>query len=185
MTDSTINSLVTYGLFAAWALHDAEEVVYGPRWIRENLPELRERFPDAPEAVWRALGSVDEREFRAAVGVMAAIVASAAVAGRRSGGRSAFYQGALNGFGLHGLVHLAQAAAVRGVTPGSVTSPLLVIPFTLWARGRLRRAGVLRPTRGRDVVTGLVLAGGATALAHTVARRLLRRGPEWAPDPCF
>ncbi|MFI8960541.1 HXXEE domain-containing protein [Streptomyces sp. NPDC053493] len=172
MTDTGINTAVTYGLFAAWAVHDTEEVLYGPRWIRENLPGLRERFPDVPEAVWKAAGSVDDREFRAAVGVMALIVGAAAGAGQRSGGRSAFYQGALNGFGLHGLVHLAQAAAVRRVTPGSVTSPLVVVPFTLWARGRLRRAGVLRPARARDVLTGLVVAGGATVLAHTVGRRL-------------
>ncbi|MGW5423564.1 HXXEE domain-containing protein [Streptomyces sp. NPDC003943] len=175
MTDRNINSLVTYGLFAAWALHDAEEVAFGPRWMRENLPRLRKRFPAVPEPVWRALGSVDDREFRAAVAVMAGIVGSAAVAGGRSGGRSAFYQGALNGFGLHGLVHLAQAAAVRGVTPGSVTSPLVVIPFTLWARGRLRKAGVLRPTRGRDVVAGLAIAAGATVVSHAVARKIAPR----------
>ncbi|MFJ9578077.1 HXXEE domain-containing protein [Streptomyces sp. NPDC101191] len=173
--DHELNPLVTYGLFAAWALHDAEEVAFGPRWLRENLPRLKERFPGVPEQVWRAAGSVDDREFRAAVVVMAVVVGSAAVAGGRSGGRSAFYQGALNGFGLHGLVHLAQAAAVRGVTPGSVTSPLLVVPFTLWARGRLRRAGVLRPARARDVVTGLAVAAGATVLSHTVARKVAPR----------
>ncbi|MFF0436865.1 HXXEE domain-containing protein [Streptomyces sp. NPDC004327] len=169
-----LDPLVTYGLFAAWALHDAEEVAFGPRWMRENLPRLRERFPAVPERVWQALGSVDDREFRAAVAVMAVIVGSAAVAGGRSGGRSAFYQAALNGFGLHGLVHLAQAAAVRGVTPGSVTSPLLVIPFTLWARGRLRKAGVLRTVRARDAVAGLAVAAGATALSHAVAQRVTR-----------
>ncbi|MGW7365306.1 HXXEE domain-containing protein [Streptomyces sp. NPDC054841] len=167
-----VNPLVTYGLFAAWALHDAEEIAFGPRWVRENLPALRKRFPDAPERVWRVLESVDEREFAVAVGAMAAIVGVAAVAGGRTGGRSAFFQGALNGFGLHGLVHLAQAAAVRGYTPGSATSPLIVVPFTLWARGRLRRAGVLRPTRARDAVTGLVIAAGATIVSHAVARKV-------------
>ncbi|HEY9371246.1 HXXEE domain-containing protein [Streptomyces sp.] len=170
--DNTLHPLVTYGLFAAWALHDAEEVAFAPRWVRENVPVLRKRFPEMPEAVWRAMERVDEREFRAAVGVMAAIVGAAAVAGARSGGRSGFYQGALNGFGLHGLVHLAQAATVRGYTPGSATSPLLVVPFTLWARGRLRRAGVLRPTRARDVATGLAVAAGATVVSHAIARKL-------------
>ncbi|MEU8527660.1 MULTISPECIES: HXXEE domain-containing protein [Streptomyces] len=170
--EHTVNSLVTYGLFAAWAVHDAEEMAFGPRWVRENVPALRKRFPEAPEAVWRAMERVDEREFRAAVAAMAVIVGSAAVAGARSGGRSAFYQGALNGFGLHGLVHLAQAAAVRGYTPGSATSPFVVVPFTLWARGRLRRAGVLRPTRARDVATGLALAAGATVVSHAIARKL-------------
>ncbi|MFF8846971.1 HXXEE domain-containing protein [Streptomyces sp. NPDC015127] len=172
MTDDRPNPLVAYGLLAAWALHDAEELATGPRWMRENVPVLRKRFPQVPDRVWRALEAVDEREFAAAVGVMAAIVGSAAVAGHRSGGRSAFYQGALGGFGLHGLVHLAQAAAVRGYTPGSVTSPLVVVPFTLWARGRLRRAGVLRPARARDVALGLALAAGATAVSHLIARRV-------------
>ncbi|NEC38503.1 HXXEE domain-containing protein, partial [Streptomyces rubrogriseus] len=89
-------------------------------------------------------------------------------------GRSATYQTALNAFGLHGLVHLAQAGLVRGYTPGAATSPLIVIPFTLWARSRLRRAGVLRATRPRDLALGLGFAGAATVAAHTVARRLTK-----------
>ncbi|MFD7231245.1 HXXEE domain-containing protein [Streptomyces sp. NPDC059881] len=177
MTHPAVNSLATYGLFAAWALHDAEELATGPRWIRENLPVLRERFPDAPESLWGLMESVDEREFAVAVGAMATIVGAAAVAGRRSGGRSGFYQGALGGFGLHGLVHLGQAAAFRGYTPDSATSALLVVPFTLWARGRLRRAGVLRPTRPRDVLTGLATAAAATVVSHAVARGLTGAPP--------
>ncbi|MEU9864784.1 HXXEE domain-containing protein [Streptomyces sp. NPDC047971] len=167
-----MNSTVTYGLLAAWALHDAEEILLGPRWLREHLPELRERFPEVPEAVWKAAEGVDEREFAVAVAAVGAVVAAAAVAGQRSGGRSSFYQAALTGFGLHGLVHLAQAAAVRGYTPGSVTSPLIVVPFTLWARGRLRRAGVLRPTRTGDMVKGLAVAAGVTVAAHALARKV-------------
>ncbi|MEV6393575.1 HXXEE domain-containing protein [Streptomyces sp. NPDC051907] len=166
---------VTFGLLAAWAVHDAEEVVTVPRWTRTRVGELRERFPQAPEAIWRRLESIDGREFSTAVAAMAVIVAAAAADGHRTGGRSSFYQGALNGFGLHGLVHLAQAAAVRGYTPGSATSPLVVVPFTLWARGRLRRAGVLRPARPRDIAQGLGLAAAATVGSHMVARRLLRR----------
>ncbi|GAB2877928.1 hypothetical protein GCM10027074_52560 [Streptomyces deserti] len=67
---------------------------------------------------------------------------------------------------------------MRGYTPGSVTSATVVIPFTLWARARLRRAGVLRPTRPRDVVLGLVTAGAAVAASHAVARRV-RRPAGW------
>ncbi|ARF59763.1 HXXEE domain-containing protein [Streptomyces gilvosporeus] len=171
-----VSPAVTLGLFAAWALHDAEEVAFGPRWIRENVPVLRRRFPQLPESVWEFMGSFDDREFRAAVGVMAVIVAGAAVSGQRSGGRSAFFQSTLDGFGLHGLLHLAQAAAVRGYTPGSATSPVLVLPFTLWARGRLRRAGVLRPLSVRGAVAGAAAAGAATVVSHTVARILIGRG---------
>ncbi|MFH8408128.1 HXXEE domain-containing protein [Streptomyces sp. NPDC018019] len=174
-TTHDLSPAVTFGLLAAWALHDAEEVACGPRWIQSRLPELRKRFPGAPERLWRALEGVDQREFTVAVGAMAVIVAAASAHGYRTGGRSAFFQGAVDGFGLHGLVHLAQAAAVRGYTPGSATSPFIVVPYALWARGRLRRAGRLRPTDARSVAGGLAVAGAATVLSHAVARRLVRR----------
>jgi len=45
-----------------------------------------------------------------------------------------------------------------------------------WARGRLRRAGVLRAARPRDVATGPALAAAATVGTHVVARQLVRRG---------
>ncbi|MEU7730158.1 HXXEE domain-containing protein [Streptomyces sp. NPDC040724] len=167
-------SAVTLGLLAAWTVHDLEEMATVARWTRTRVPVLRERHPRVPDRVWRSMEAVDGPEFATAVGVMGLIVAAASADGHRTGGRSAFYQASLNGFGLHGLVHLAQAAATRGYTPGVVTSPLLVIPFTLWARGRLRRDGVLRPTRARDVVQGLALAGAATAASHAVARRIRR-----------
>jgi hypothetical protein len=170
--DERVEGAVTLGLLAAWALHDLEELATVPGWWRRNLPSLRERYPAVPEAVWRRAGAVDGREFPVAVGAMAAVVASASVAGALTGGRSAAYQTALGAFGLHGLVHLAQAGLVRGYTPGSATSPLIVVPFTLWARRRLRRAGVLRATRPRDLAVGLGLAGAATVAAHGVARRL-------------
>ncbi|MFI5657797.1 HXXEE domain-containing protein [Streptomyces sp. NPDC051684] len=172
---SPAGAAVTLGLLAAWALHDTEEVLAAPRWIRKNVPVLRERWPGVPERVWQGLEGVDEREFTAAVGVMAGIVGAGAVAGWASGGRSATYQAMLNGFGAHGLLHIGQAVAVRDYTPGVVTSPVLVVPFTVWARRRLKKAGVLRPGRPRDLVTGLAWAAAATAVSHGVARRLVRR----------
>ncbi|MDI3387344.1 HXXEE domain-containing protein [Streptomyces sp. B-S-A8] len=111
------HAAVALGLFAAWLLHDLEELATVPRWTRTRVPELRRRF--------------------------------------------------------------AQAAVARGYTPGSATSPLLVVPFTLWARGRLRRAGVLRPTTARDAALSLGLAGVAAVGAHAAARKVLagrRRG---------
>ncbi|MEU3840581.1 HXXEE domain-containing protein [Streptomyces sp. NPDC028635] len=166
---------MTFGLLAAWSLHDLEELAAGPRWVRRSLPGLRERFPVVPERAWRRMEAVDEREFPLAVAAVGAFVAAASAAGHVSGGRAALYQAALNGFGLHGLVHMAQAAAVRGYTPGVATSPLVVVPFTLWARGRLRRAGVLRLTRLRDLAVALATAGAVTVVAHAAARRALGR----------
>ncbi|MFD9376534.1 HXXEE domain-containing protein [Streptomyces sp. NPDC059999] len=173
----------TLGLLAAWIAHDLEEVATMARWSRTRVPALRERHPRVPERLWRSVTDVDGLGFATAVAFMGLIVAAAAADGRRTDGRSAFYQAALNGFGLHGLVHLAQSAAARGYTPGVVTSPLIVVPFTLWARDRLRRAGVLRPTRARDAVLGLGLAAAATAAAHAAAR-LIRRLALVPPGGC-
>ncbi|MFJ9820411.1 HXXEE domain-containing protein [Streptomyces sp. NPDC101151] len=170
-----VGASVTLGLLAAWAVHDTEELVMVPRWVRTRVPELRKDFPGVPEAVWRRLESVDAREFTTAVAAMAVVVGAAAAEGHRTGGRSALYRTALNAFGLHGVVHLVQAAAFRGYTPGSATTPLVVIPFTLWARGRLRRAGVLRPGRPRDALQGLAFAAAATVGTHALARRAARR----------
>ncbi|MEV0850259.1 HXXEE domain-containing protein [Streptomyces sp. NPDC049954] len=160
----------TLGLFWAWALHDIEELLTHRQWYREDLPALRERGKRLPEPVWRAL-EVSPAEFARAVAVMAFVVGAAAGEGRRTGGRSAFYQSALTGFGAHGLVHLAQAAVTRSRTPGAVTAPVLVIPFALWARSRLRRAGLLHRQGPRDVVRGALAVAAATAVSHAVARR--------------
>ncbi|MEU6867985.1 HXXEE domain-containing protein [Streptomyces sp. NPDC046876] len=166
---------VTLGLLAAWAVHDTEEALTVGAWSRKRVPVLQARHPRVPERVWRSLGAVGGREFTAAAAVVGLVVGAAAADGYRTGGRSAFYQASLNAFGLHGLVHLGQAAATRGYTPGVVTSPLLVVPFTVWARGRLRRAGVLRPTRPRDAVVGLAVAAATAAAGHAASRRLLGR----------
>ncbi|SFY47553.1 HXXEE domain-containing protein [Streptomyces sp. F-1] len=166
---------VTLGLPAVWALHDIEEIVMVSRRLRARVPELRERLTGVPEAVWRGLEAVDRRDFDTAVAAMAVVVCAAAADGWRTGGRSTVYQTALNAFGLHGLVHLAQAALVRGHTPGPATTPVLVLPFTLWARSRLRAAGVLRPTRPRDAARSLAFAAAATAGAHALSHRLRHR----------
>ncbi|MFI9723740.1 HXXEE domain-containing protein [Streptomyces sp. NPDC052396] len=173
--DQRVGPAVTFGLLAAWALNDIEELATMDRFTRERLPVLRARFPRVPERIWGSMAEVDGRRFAVAVGVMGAIVAAAAADGHRTGGRSPFYRATLDGFGLHGLVHLAQAAASRGYTPGVLTSPTVVVPFTLWARTRLRRAGALPPPRARDAAYGLALAGAAAVVSHTVARRLTAR----------
>ncbi|MEW2353088.1 HXXEE domain-containing protein [Spirillospora sp. NPDC029432] len=172
---SDVDRRVTYGLLAAWAVHDAEEVIMVPRWVRARVPELRERFPQVPAPVWRRLESIGGGEFAIAVSGMGLLVAAAAADGHRTGGRSAAYQSVLLAFGLHGVGHLVQSAAVRGYTPGAATSPLIVIPFSLWARGRLRRAGVLRPARPYDAVAGVAFTAAALGATHGLARWLTRR----------
>ncbi|MEW9548869.1 HXXEE domain-containing protein [Nonomuraea sp. NPDC050783] len=166
---------MTWGLLAAWAVHDAEELVTMARWLRAARPGLEERFPAVP---WRRL-EVSQAHVTVAIGLMGGVMAGAAALGARTGGRSAVFRTVLAGFGAHGVGHLAQAAVARGYTPGVVTAPVVVIPFTLWAWRRLRAAGVPLDGGGRTAVAGLaalpVVLGGVHALAHVLTGRRTRR----------
>jgi len=79
--DGAVSPAVAYGLLAAWAAHDLEEVLaFGP-WVQHALPRLRERFPGVPDRAWRAVESVDEPEFAVAVGFVGVVMAAASAAG--------------------------------------------------------------------------------------------------------
>lgn len=94
-----------------------------------------------------------------------------AARGAHIGGRSVVYQTAVTGFGLHALTHLAQSAVVRGYTPGVATVPLVAAPFSVWARRRLRQAGV--PVTRRGVMPlGWVRALGAGRVGPLASSRL-------------
>ncbi|WP_181019408.1 HXXEE domain-containing protein [Nonomuraea typhae] len=171
-----VPATVTWGLLAAWAVHDAEELATMAAWMRENRAQLEERFPRVP---WGRF-ELSQKQVNVAIGLMAGVIAGAAADGARTGGRSPVFQSVLAGFGLHGLVHLAQAAIVRGYTPGVVTSPLMVLPFSVWAWRRLKAAGV--PVRGS--AAGLMafpaVVGGVHALARLATRpRKARVSGRW------
>ncbi|MEU7891791.1 HXXEE domain-containing protein [Nonomuraea sp. NPDC049152] len=151
--------MAAWGLLAAWALHDAEELATMAGWARKARPRLAERFPWVPDRVWEAM-DVDQRHVNVAIGLMGGVVAAAAASGPRSG----FYRAALAAFGAHGVVHLAQAAAVRGYTPGVVTAPLVVIPYSVWAWRRLEDK---RLSSSSWLLLPLVL-GGVHAAAHVL-----------------
>ncbi|MEK8142625.1 HXXEE domain-containing protein [Streptomyces sp. M10(2022)] len=57
MADTTVSGAVTWGLFAAWAVHDLEEPATMARWTRRAGPRLQERFPAVPDQVGSGCGS--------------------------------------------------------------------------------------------------------------------------------
>jgi len=109
-------------------------------------------------------------------------MAAAAAAGSSSGGRGRVFQASLLGFGLHAGTHIAQSIALRRYTPGLVTTPLVVVPYSVWAWRRLKRSGV--PIAPSDQRLNLALAA-VVPLAHAIARlpRLRRRSGEGGVRP--
>lgn len=171
---------LTWGLFAAWLVHDLEEVA-------TMRADTRRVLAGVPAAVplpggWRE-GGLPQRHVEVAVALMGGVVAAAAVHGHRTGGRSGPYQSALLAFGLHGFGHVALSLAARRYTTGVVTSPTVVIPFWLWARHRLREAGVTSTASPGAVAATVPLLWTTHALAYLLTRRSRgRRGDLSVPS---
>ena len=161
-----VSRKVTWGLLAAWIVHDVEELVTTPSWTRG----MHRRHPAFPE--------VDLVHSATAIGVVGLVVAAAAADGARTRGRSAFFQSALMGFGVHSISHIGASAVLRGYTPGFFTAPVLVAPFSWWAWRELRRAGV--PTSG-NVGKSAALFPIVVFAAHGFARLCARTRPQTTP----
>ena len=78
-------------------------------------------------------------------------------------------------YGIHGVGHVAGSLLARDYTPGVLTSPLLVVPYALWARQRLQRIGAWQPLAGRDLAWSLLALPPLLAGAQLTARLLTRR----------
>lgn len=155
--------LATAGLLAAWMAHDLEELAT----MRDTSRVVMARLPDwVPVPVSLREHGLTNRHIAVGVATVGMIVATAAVRGYRTHGRSAFYQNALLGFGLHGFGHIGISVLTHGYTSGAATSPTIVIPFWLWAARILNQDGV--PNR-RSVPAAIALAAGSIAGGHLVA----------------
>ncbi|QPL06596.1 HXXEE domain-containing protein [Actinomyces respiraculi] len=132
--------LATSGLFFSWLAHDVEELVTMPGrpppfvgsapWLPR---ELREHGPTRAHVTL-------------AISAVGVLMAAASVDGYRTRGRSAFYQSVLYGYGMHGVLHLASAAAACRYTCGSATALPIVLPFWAMASKALKADGVaLKP----------------------------------------
>jgi hypothetical protein len=158
---------ISWGLFAAWAVHDAEEVLTATSWSRQTTARLRAE--DWPSWIVDS-ATVSTTQFALAAAIVGVAVLLLARHGARSGARSGVFQAGVLVFGWHGLVHVGQAVLLRGYVPGLVGAVLVVIPYSVWA---WRATGAI-PGRHRPSVA--VVAGVAVAaIVLTVIAQALSR----------
>ena len=124
------------------------------------MPSFSQRT-DLPMPLTKVL-PMSRTEAATAIGLTGVAMAAASAAGAATNGRSKFFQASLLGFGLHAGTHLAQSALLRRYTPGLITTPLVVIPFTTWAWRRLKTEAV--PIAPPDHRLTLALAASRPAL---------------------
>ena len=114
-----------------------------------------------------------QRHVNIGVGLMGLNWVGAALAGLRSGGRSAWFQNALATWTLHGFGHLGLCLLRRGYVSGAATAPL-VIGHGVWALRVLREEGVPRRVSAAGMAATLPVLVAAHAGAEVVVRLLSR-----------
>jgi Protein of unknown function with HXXEE motif len=161
---------VTAGLFGAWFIHDLEEWFTMAPWSRKNADKIAQTLPVRPP--WGD-GGISDDHAHAAIAAMGAVILAASAMGVKSRGRSRFFQTALLGFGIHGLLHLGGSTLFRGYTPGVITAPIVVLPYSVWAWRKLNRAGVLQndPSSWAAAAVAVPVTIGAVHLATAALLR--------------
>ena len=115
----------------AFVLHDAEEIAVQHRWMRAHGAELARRFPKF-RAIIARLSALGTGAFAIAAAEELVVLLSATAYVLVGGPWAAEVWGALFlAFSLHLIIHVVQAAMVRGYVPGLVTS-LLLLPYAAY-----------------------------------------------------
>jgi hypothetical protein len=163
----------------AFMFHDLEEIIMVEAWFRRNRADLGRMLPARIAASLERNFSHSTAEFAVAVCFMLAGIAFSTIwAGLEPGrgGGMLLYAGALDVFFLHGFFHLGQAAILRRYTPGSVTSVLLVLPYSLWAFSRLLSEGLLEwKTIGLGLPVGILIVVPLLLAGHWAGKAVFRR----------
>ena len=162
--------LAAGGLALCYLVHDGEELLTyreSSRWALGRLPEGVALPAGLREHGW------SQRHVNIGVGLMGLNWAGAALAGLRSGGRSAWFQNALAAWTLHGFGHLGLCLLRRGYVSGAATAPL-VIGHGVWALRVLREEGVPRRVSAAGMAATLPVLVAAHAGAEVIARLLDR-----------
>lgn len=158
-------------LFAAWAVHDAEEWFTIAPWTRDVADGTLAVPAWVRRAPWLRQPVTDLQQ-RGAIVSMGIIVGSAAVAGVATHGRSPWYRTVATAYGMHGVGHVLASMGVRGYTPGVVTTPFTVMPYAVWAlRGH---AGLTR----REAALAVVGLPASLAVSHAIGATIARRWPQ-------
>lgn len=119
--DASLPGLFLCSLPAMFVLHDAEEALLLPSWLRRNREFLVQRFPRLFCRLLPRFDTVSPQKFAAMAAEELALLLAVTLYARFAGG---FYPwlALLLAFGVHLLVHIARWIAVRRYVPAGVTS---------------------------------------------------------------
>lgn len=114
-------------------VHGLEELATQHRWMARSEATLRQRLPKYSRLL-RHVAALDTKAFALVVAEEFLLLCAATALPLVSTARPAMWiwLAAFGAFALHLPVHLAQAIAARGYTPGAITA-VLWLPWTVYA----------------------------------------------------
>lgn len=170
-----LSALLVWSLPLLFVIHDAEEVLFLPSWLRRNRGLLVRRVPSAMRRVVLALPDLPRRVFAAMAGEELALLLL--VAALASGADLIHPWLALYlAFGVHLLLHVGQCLVVRCWLP-VVASSLFCLPFWFWGVAVVRDRILFSLDEWLLCgLAGCVFAAVNLGVMHAVARRMVRFG---------
>lgn len=120
----------------AFILHDFEEIIAVEKWFTAKSVLLHDRLPERLVRMIMKRFSITTAQFAAAVVVIflfvssSAYMASQSLIGGPMGNIRIFIVLTLVFF-LHLFTHVAQSVYFRTITPGAITSLVIVLPYSL------------------------------------------------------
>lgn len=128
--DATLSVLLLWLLPAAFLLHDAEEALFLPAWLRRNRNLIARRFPRLSRRLLPHIGRISRAKFAAMAAeefvLLLAVTVYAALSHDYRPWLALFLA-----FGLHLVVHIVQWCAVGRYIPCVATS-LAALVYCGW-----------------------------------------------------
>jgi hypothetical protein len=154
-------------------IHDFEEVIMFKPWVHKNAAFMKKRFPRLAARMLPHMEGLSTSSFALAVAVMFLIVSAVTLASVELG-LYYLWAGAVIGYFVHLIVHVAQFLVVRRYVPVVVTS-LITAPYCVWALAVINGRHPLPPvpTLVWSVAAFIVIIA-AVAGAHALAARFER-----------
>lgn len=153
-----------------FVVYDAEEAVWLVPWLRRHRSRLERRFPVLSRRLYARFGRLSRGAFAAMALEELLLLAGVTLHAQLTGYPFAWLA-LLLAFGVHLVLHLVQAAFVRGYVP-SLASSLVALPVVGWMLAAVARSDAFTPGQWAGCAAiGCAAAALNLLLIHTLAAR--------------
>ncbi|MFC7685853.1 HXXEE domain-containing protein [Ureibacillus sp. GCM10028918] len=159
--------------------HDFEEIIFAEKWIQKNSSLLYKKLPKKVAAGIINQLSMSTAQFSVAVLIIFLFVSSSTIMANqylheKPFGSIAFFAVVTLTFFLHAFMHIGQSIFLRTYTPGSFTSVILLIPYSLLLYGTLLKYDIITWKLIFICLPFILLLVPVLLIAHSIGKKIIR-----------